>query len=89
MDEKGIQLGIGGQVCALGNRDQKVVNHVKDGDYELVSIIKCVFGDDTVIQPSAVFKGAYWYLEWGWNNPINAGIKVAYHTCWKIGLIKN
>ena len=72
MDEKGVQLGIGGRVHALVDRDQKSVNQVEDGDHELVTIIKCVCADGTVIQPSAVFKGACQNLEWGRDNPCNA-----------------
>ena len=72
MDEKGVQLRIGGHVCALVDQDQKSVNQVEDGDHELVTIIKCVCADGTVIQPSAVFKGACQNLKWGCNNPCNA-----------------
>lgn len=72
MDEKGVQLGIGGRVRALVDRDQKSVNQVEDGDRELVTIIECVCADGTVIRPSAVFKGARRNLEWGRDNPCNA-----------------
>ena len=72
MDEKGVQLGIGGCVRALVDRDQKSVNQVDDGNRELITIIECVCADGTVIWPSAVFKGACRNLEWGRDNPCNA-----------------
>ena len=72
MDEKGVQLGIGGHVHALVDRDQKSVNQVEDGDRKLVTIIECVCADGTVIRPSAIFKGACQNLEWGCDNPCNA-----------------
>ena len=72
MDEKGVQLGMGGRVCALVDRDQKVVQQVEDGDRELVTMIECVCADGTAIRPSAVFKGIRRNLEWARDNPCNA-----------------
>ena len=71
IDEKGIQLRIGKRVYALVNYDQKTVHQVEDGNHELVMIIECVCPDGTAICPSMVFEGAYWNLEWGWDNPCN------------------
>ena len=56
MDEKGVQLGVGGRVLALVDRDQKSVKHVEDGNEELVTIIECVAADGSLIRPSVVFK---------------------------------
>jgi hypothetical protein len=72
MDEKGIQLGIGKKVLAMVDRDQKTVQHVEDGNRELVTVIECVCADGTAIPPSVVFQGARRNLEWGRDNPCNA-----------------
>ena len=72
MDEKGIQLGMGKHVCAFMDCDQQSVAQVKDGDWELVTLIECVCTDSTAIQPGAVFKGACHNLEWGHENPCDA-----------------
>ena len=50
MDEKGIQLGIGAQVLALVDCDQKIVQHVEDGNRELVTIIEFIAADGTAIR---------------------------------------
>ena len=72
MDEKGIQLGAGKRIMAIVDRDQKTVQHVEDGNRELVTIIECVCADGTAIRPSLVYKGAKRDLEWGRKNPCNA-----------------
>ena len=45
MDENGIQLGISAQVLALVDCDQKIVQHVEDGNRELVTIIEFIAAD--------------------------------------------
>jgi len=72
MDEKGIQLGVGGRVLALVDRDQKNVQQIEDGNRELVTVIECVCADGTAIRPSVVFKGVRRNLEWGRDNPCDA-----------------
>lgn len=72
MDEKGIQLGVGGRVLALVDRDQKNVHQVEDGNRELVTFLECPCADGTVLPPTVVFKGARRNLEWGRNNPCGA-----------------
>lgn len=72
MDEKGVQLGVGGRTLALVDRDQKTVKQVEDGNWELVTVIECVAADGSAIRPSVVFKGTRRNLEWGRNNPCNA-----------------
>ena len=78
MDEKGIQLGIGGRTKVLVDRDQRSVYHVEDGNRELVTIIETTCADGTVLRPSVIFKGKTRDLEWGRNNPCNA-MCVFYH----------
>lgn len=72
MDEKGIQMGVGGRVLALVDRDQKNVHQVEDGNRELVTIIECISADGSAIWPGVVFKGMHRNLEWGRDNPCNA-----------------
>jgi len=69
MDKKGIQLGVGGQIRALVDCDQKNVQQVEDGNRELITVIECVSADGTAIRPSVVFKGVRRNLEWGRDNP--------------------
>ena len=76
MDEKGVQLGVGGRVLALVDRDQKSVKHVEDGNRELVTIIECVAADGSSIRPSVVFKGVRRNLEWGRDNPYDARYEI-------------
>ncbi|KIJ70654.1 hypothetical protein HYDPIDRAFT_56045, partial [Hydnomerulius pinastri MD-312] len=56
MDEKGVQLGIGKSTRALIDHDQKTINHLENGDHELVTIIECIAADGTVLPPSVIFK---------------------------------
>ena len=72
MDEKGIQLGVGGRVRAIMDHDQKTVHQVKDGNWELVTFIECAAADGSMLPPTVVFKGVRRNLEWGWQNPCNA-----------------
>ena len=65
MDEKGVQLGVGGRVLALVDWDQKSVKHVEDGNRKLVMIIECVAADGSSIWPSVVFNGVRRNSEWG------------------------
>ena len=76
MDEKGVQLGVGGRVLALVDQDQKSVKHVEDGNRELVTIIECVAADGSSIWLSVVFKGVRWNLEWGQGNPCDARYEI-------------
>lgn len=72
MDEKGIQLGVGGKTHALVDRDQKVVQNIESGNRELVTIIECVCADGTAIHPSIVFQGLRRDMRWGDDNPCDA-----------------
>jgi len=56
MDEKGVQLGVGGRVYVLVDRDQKSVMQVEDGNRELITIIETVCADGDSIRPSVIFK---------------------------------
>jgi len=42
MDEKGIQLGIGKRTLVLVDCDQKTAQQVKNGSWELVTVIETV-----------------------------------------------
>ena len=70
MDEKGIQLGVGKQVAAIIDHDQKEVYSLEDGNRELVT--ETVSADRTALPPSFIFKGARINLEWGLDNPCHA-----------------
>lgn len=73
MDEKGIQLGIGGRTMVLVDRDQKgAVYHIEDGNRELVTIIETICADGSSLHPSVIFKGKTRDLEWSRNNPAEA-----------------
>ena len=72
MDEKGIQLGIGAQVAALVDHEQKLVYSIEDGNRELITVIKAVCADGSALHPSVIFQGVCWNFEWGRNNPCNA-----------------
>ena len=65
MDEKGIQLGIGQKVKAFIDQDQKDVYSVEDGNCELVTMIEYVSADGKSHQPSTIYQGKQWDLEWG------------------------
>ena len=72
MDEKGIQLGVGGRVRAIVDHNQKTVHQVEDSNRELVTFIECAAADGSMLPPTVVFKGLHQNLEWGWQNPCNA-----------------
>ncbi|GJE90483.1 DDE-domain-containing protein [Phanerochaete sordida] len=74
MDEKGLLLGIGKRVRALVDRDQKTVNHIEDGNRELVTAIECISADGTALRPTVIYQGARRDLRWGENNPCHASI---------------
>ncbi|KAH7921046.1 CENP-B protein, partial [Leucogyrophana mollusca] len=77
MDEKGIQLGIGKRTLVLVDRDQKTVQHLENGDRELVTIIECVSADGDALRPSIIFKGKRRNLAWARSNPCNASISTS------------
>lgn len=49
MDEKGVQLRVGGRTLALVDQDQKTVKQVEGGNWELVTVIECVAADRSAI----------------------------------------
>ena len=57
MDEKGIQIGVGGRVRAIVDCNQKTVHQVEDGNWELVTFIECAAVDGSMLLPTVVFKG--------------------------------
>ena len=77
MDDKGVQLRVGGRVLTLVDWDQKSVKHVEGGNRELVTIIECVAAGGSSIQLSVVFKGVRCNLEWGCDNLCNARYEFA------------
>jgi hypothetical protein len=72
MDEKGIQMGVGKRTLVLVDWDQKTVQQVEDGNRKLVTVIKCVSADGSVLHPSVIYKGKRRDLEWGRDNPCKA-----------------
>lgn len=73
MDEKGIQMGIGGRTMVLVDHDQKgAVYHIEDGNRELVTVIETICADGSSLHPSVIFKGKTRDLEWGRKNPAGA-----------------
>lgn len=72
MDEKGVQLGIGKRTRALVDRDQKTINHLENGDRELITIIECISADGTALPPSVIYKANKRNLAWARVNPSNA-----------------
>ncbi|KAH7929520.1 DDE-domain-containing protein [Leucogyrophana mollusca] len=77
MDEKGIQLGIGKRTLVFVDRDQKTVQHLVNGDRELVTVIETVSADGIVLPPSVIFKAKRRNLAWGRNNPCRASISIS------------
>lgn len=72
MDEKGIQLGVGGRVAAIVDRDQKDVYQIENGNRELVTMIETVCADGSSLRPTVIYPGKRRDLEWGRNNPCKA-----------------
>lgn len=72
MDEKGIQMGIGGRVAAIVDCDQKDVYQVENGNRQLVTIIETVSADGHALHPSVIYQGKRRDLEWARHNPCNA-----------------
>jgi hypothetical protein len=71
MDEKGLMLGVGGQVAVIVDRDQKSVNTPDDGNWELVTAIECVCADGSALTPCVIYKAGRRDLGWGDQNPGN------------------
>lgn len=69
MDEKGVQLGIGGQKGVLVDAKQKTTYHIENGNREMVTCLECVCADRTAVQSMHIFKAQNHNLEWGRNNP--------------------
>ena len=76
MDEKGIQMGVGGLVRTIEDKDQKMPQSKVDGNKEMVMIIECVCADGTALDPMAIFKGTRINATWGRNNDCNTAIAV-------------
>ena len=72
MNKKGKQLGVGGRVRAIVDRDQKTVHQVEDGNREMVTFIDCAAADGSMLSPTVVFKGVRRNLEWGRQNPVSS-----------------
>ena len=77
MDKKGIQMGVGGHMCAIVDKDQKMPQSKVDGNKEMVTIIECVCADGTALDSMAIFKGTCINATWGRNNICNAVIAVS------------
>lgn len=71
-DEKGMQLGVGRQIKAIIDCEQKNVYNVEDGNHKMVTVIEMVCADGTALHPSVIFQGKRTNLAWGKNNPSKA-----------------
>jgi hypothetical protein len=78
-DEKGVLLGIGHSITALFDRNQKNLQHIIDGNCELVTVMETVCADGTALPPSVIFKGKRLDTEWGRDNPGNARFVLMLH----------
>ncbi|KAF9439713.1 hypothetical protein P691DRAFT_769062 [Macrolepiota fuliginosa MF-IS2] len=56
-DEKGVQLGIGQSVAAIIDCNQKSVQQVENGNWEMVTIIEAICADGSALPPSVIFQG--------------------------------
>lgn len=72
MDEKGVQMGVGGRARALVDRNQKTVYMKVDGNRELATLMECICADGSALDPLAILKGMRTNPRWGANNFINA-----------------
>jgi hypothetical protein len=71
MDEKGVQLGVGGSIAAIVDRDHRTAN-IEDGNREHVMIIETVSADGKTLNPSVIFQGKRLNGTWLTNNTCNA-----------------
>lgn len=72
MDEKGVQLGVGGSVAAIVDRDLVTVYNLEEGSREHVTILEAACADGTMNPPSVVFQGQRLNLRWTADNPDGA-----------------
>jgi hypothetical protein len=72
MDEKGVQLGIGGRYTAIIDRDQATVYSIEQGTRDLITVIECVCADGSAIHPVVIFEGKRMNYAWTEQNPCNA-----------------
>jgi hypothetical protein len=72
MDEKGVQLGKGGNRYVLVDRNMRTVSCVENGNRQNVTVIECVCADGTALHPCVIFKARQRDLEIARNNPCNA-----------------
>jgi hypothetical protein len=55
MDEKGVQLGQGGKVLAIVDWELKTVHQIKEGSWEMVTVIESVCADGLALDPIVIF----------------------------------
>lgn len=72
MDEKGVQLGVGGSVAGIVDRDMRTVYNIENGNREHVTIIETICADGSVLPPSVIFQGKRINATWGKVNPCAA-----------------
>jgi hypothetical protein len=81
MDEKGVQLGVGGRYMAIIDRDQALVYSVEQGNRDLLTVIECVSAKGVAIRPLVIFPGKNIRTSWGIVNPCNASYALFYSCC--------
>jgi hypothetical protein len=72
VDEKGIQLGVGGRSGVLVGTSQKTTYQIENGDREMVTCMECVCANGDSVPPMLIYKAALRDLEWGRDNPSGA-----------------
>jgi Tc5 transposase DNA-binding domain/helix-turn-helix, Psq domain len=55
MDEKGVQLGQGGKVLAIVDRELKTAYQIEEGSREMVTVIETVCADGSALDPMVIF----------------------------------
>jgi len=64
MDESGFAIGSTLGACVIINSQMRSQFQAQPGRQEWVTVIECICGDGTVIDPLVIFKGEYLSSEW-------------------------
>ena len=57
MNEKGVQMSIGGRARVLVDRNQKTVHMNQDDNKELITIVECICANGSALKPLVIMKG--------------------------------
>ena len=66
MDEKGFRMGISDRCKVIcWQRGRGITGKLaQDGNRELITVIKTICGDGTLLPPLVIYKGAKRYMQW-------------------------